>query len=123
MLLPVRATLGSPRPPFCTEFAPPTRYTPGVTSTPFTDARNRLSELIDEVERTHERITITRHGHAVAVLIAPDDLASLEETLEMIGRSDLVRQLAESERAIEAGDVLDSDELAALMAKRSRRAG
>ncbi|MGH3929370.1 MAG: type II toxin-antitoxin system Phd/YefM family antitoxin, partial [Pseudonocardiaceae bacterium] len=77
----------------------------------------------DEVVRTHERITITRHGHAVAVLIAPDDLAALEETLEVISRPEVMSQLAESQRAIEAGDVLDSDELAALMAKRTRRAG
>jgi antitoxin YefM len=94
-----------------------------VTSTPFTDARNRLSELIDEVERTHERITITRHGHAVAVLISPDDLAALEETLEVISRPEVMRQLTESRAAIEAGDVLDADELAALMAKRTRRTG
>lgn len=94
-----------------------------MTSTPFTEARNRLSELIDEIERTHERITITRHGHAVAVLIAPDDLAALEETLEVITRPDLMRQLAESREAIDAGDVLDAAELAELMARRQRRAG
>ncbi|MEU1607793.1 type II toxin-antitoxin system Phd/YefM family antitoxin [Micromonospora matsumotoense] len=29
---------------------------------PFTDARNRLSELIDEATPTHERIEITKHG-------------------------------------------------------------
>ena len=94
-----------------------------MTSAPFTDARNRLSELIDEVARTHERITITRHGHPVAVLISPDDLAAIEETLDVLSRPDVLRQLAESRQAIEAGDVLDADELAALMAKRTRRAG
>lgn len=90
---------------------------------PFTDARNRLSELIDEVARTHERITITRHGHAVAILLAPDDLAVLEETLEVMSHPDVMRQLAESQVAVEAGDVLDADELAQLMERRQRRAG
>jgi hypothetical protein len=33
-----------------------------------------------------------------------------------------MRQLADSRAAVEAGDVLDGDELAAWMAKRSRRA-
>lgn len=94
-----------------------------MVSAPFTDARNRLSELIDEVARTHERVTITRHGSPVAVLIAPEDLAALEETLDVVSRPDLLRQLAESQQAIEAGDVLDADELAVLMAKRTRRAG
>jgi antitoxin YefM len=91
-----------------------------VTVLPFTDARNRLSELIDEVQRTHERVEITRHGRAVAVLVSPDDLAALEETLEVLTNRDLMRQLAESREAVDAGDVLDAEDLAALMAKRAR---
>ncbi len=92
-----------------------------MTVLPFTDARNRLSELLDEVERTHDRIEITRHGHAVAVLVSPDDLAALEETVEVLSNRETMRQLAESRAAIEAGDVLDAEELAALMAKRAAR--
>jgi prevent-host-death family protein len=87
---------------------------------PFTDARNRLSELIDEVQRTHDRVEITRHGHAVAVLVSPDDLAALEETLEVLTSRDVMRQLAESREAVDASDVLDAEDLAALMAKRAR---
>jgi prevent-host-death family protein len=89
-----------------------------MTVLPFTEARNRLSDLLDEVERTHERIEITRHGRAVAILISPDDLASIEETLDVLASGELMRQLAESRSAVAAGDVLDAGELAALMAKR-----
>lgn len=92
-----------------------------MTVLPFTDARNRLSELIDEVTRTHERVEITRHGHPAAVLISADDLAALEETLDVLSSPEAMRQLADSQAAIEAGDVLDADELAALLAKRSRQ--
>ncbi len=91
-----------------------------MSVTPFTEARNRLSELLDEVERTHERIEITRHGHAVAVLVSPDDLAALEETLDVLASREAMRQLAASRRALESGDVLAADELAALVAKRKR---
>jgi len=94
-----------------------------MTVLPFTEARNRLSDLLDEVERTHDRIEITRHGRAVAVLISPDDLAAIEETLEVLGNRETMRQLAASRAAVEAGDVLDADELAALLAKRSRSGG
>lgn len=93
-----------------------------MTFLPFTDARNRLSELIDEVARTHERVEITKHGHPVAVLISADDLAALEETLDVLSSPEVMRQLAESREALKAGDALDGDELAALMAKRSRQA-
>jgi antitoxin YefM len=92
----------------------------GMTVMSFTDARNRLSELIEEVERTHERIEITRHGHAVAVIISPDDLAALEETLDVLSSPESMRQLAESRAAIAAGDVLDADGLAMLMSQRTQ---
>jgi antitoxin YefM len=94
-----------------------------MTIMPFTDARNRLSELIEEVERTHERIEITRHGRPVAVLISPDDLAALEETLDVLSSPEAMRQLAESQAAIAAGEVLDADQVAALMAERAKQAG
>jgi antitoxin YefM len=90
--------------------------------TPFTEARDHLSELLDEVERTHQRVEITRHGRPVAVLVSPDDLAALEETLEVLSSADTMRQLAESREAVAAGDVLDAEELGELMAKRSHRA-
>jgi prevent-host-death family protein len=89
-----------------------------MTTMSFTEARNRLSELIEKVSRTHERVEITRHGQAVAILLAPDDLASLEETLDVLASPEAMRQLADSREAVPAGDVLDADELAALMAKR-----
>jgi prevent-host-death family protein len=94
-----------------------------MTVIPFTDARNRLSELIDEVTRTHERIEITRHGHAVAILVSPADLAALEETLDVLSSRETMRQLSDSREAIESGDVLDAEELAVLMSKRARRNG
>ncbi|MGH8777120.1 MAG: type II toxin-antitoxin system Phd/YefM family antitoxin [Jiangellaceae bacterium] len=94
-----------------------------MTSLPFTEARNRLSELLDEVERTHERVVITRHGHAAAILLSPQDLEALEETLDVLASPDAVRQLAESRQAVATGDVLDADELAALMERRVRSGG
>lgn len=49
-----------------------------MTAVPLGEARNQLSEYVADVERTHERVTITRHGHPAAVLISVDDLASTE---------------------------------------------
>jgi len=91
-----------------------------MTVIPFTDARNRLSELVDEVARTHDRVEITRHGHVEAVLVSPDDLTSLEETLDVLSSRHAMQQLSDSRDAIDAGDVLDADELAALMARRAK---
>ncbi|WP_236700493.1 type II toxin-antitoxin system Phd/YefM family antitoxin [Allosalinactinospora lopnorensis] len=87
-----------------------------------TEVRNHLSELIDDVERTHERVAITRHGEVAAVLISPDDLTTLEETLDVLASPEAMRQLAESRNDIAAGDVLDADELGALLERQRRDA-
>jgi PHD/YefM family antitoxin component YafN of YafNO toxin-antitoxin module len=39
-------------------------------------------------------------------LISPDDLDSLEETLELLGNRDAIRELVEAEAAVAAGDVV-----------------
>ncbi|MFB7895426.1 type II toxin-antitoxin system Phd/YefM family antitoxin [Streptomyces xiamenensis] len=46
-----------------------------------TEAPDALGTLVHRVARSHERITITEHGRAAAVLIHPEDLADLEDAL------------------------------------------
>lgn len=60
------------------------------------DVKNHLSEVVDQVEREHARVTITKHGRPAAVVISIDDLASLEETLDIAGRPKLVAQIRDS---------------------------
>jgi len=93
------------------------------TTVPLTSARDHLSDLIDQVERTHERVVITRHGQPVALLVSPDDIESLEENLYVLNSPDLMAQLAESQAAIAAGDILSLDDLDALMQQRRRGRG
>ena len=50
------------------------------------DVKNHLSEVVDQVEREHDRVVITKHGRPAAVVVSVDDLASLEETLDIAGR-------------------------------------
>ena len=66
--------------------------------------KNRFSEYVDRVNREHERVVVTRNGVPAAVLISPEDLESLEETLRVLGDSDAVRAIAEAQAAIARGD-------------------
>ena len=50
-------------------------------------------------------MTITRNGREAAVLISPDDLASLEETLSVLSDPEAMAELREAEAAYEQGDV------------------
>ncbi len=73
----------------------------------------RFSEMVDRVEHTHDRITVTRNGHPAAVLISPDELASLEDTLDLLSDPAAMAQLRESRLAHDAGDFVTGDELRA----------
>jgi antitoxin YefM len=69
---------------------------------PFTEAKAHLSELVDRVWREHDRVVVTRNGRPVAVLISPDELEGLEETLDLL--SDEARaSLRRAEDEDEAG--------------------
>ena len=77
------------------------------------DVKNHLSEVVDQVEREHDRVVITKHGRPAAVVVSIDDLASLEETLDIAGRPQLMRQVRTSLTELSAGDaeVITKDEI------------
>ncbi len=60
---------------------------------PLGRVRDHLSEVVDEVRRTHRRVTVTTHGRPAAVLIAPDDLEAIEATLEVLSDEDALAAL------------------------------
>ena len=68
--------------------------------------RDHLSEIVDRVEREHERVTLTRNGRPAAVLVSPDDLAQLEETLEVLGDPEALAEIREADAAYARGDVV-----------------
>lgn len=81
---------------------------------PLRDVKNHLSEVVEQVEREHDRVVITKHGRPAAVVISVDDLASLEETLEIAGRPQLMEQIRASLVELASGEieVLSKEELA-----------
>ena len=72
-----------------------------MTATPLGNARDHLSEYVADVQRTHNRVTITRYGQPAAVLISADELASLDETVDILstpGALDAIRQAESGDR-------------------------
>ncbi len=63
---------------------------------PLADVKNRLSEVVDRLEREHGRVIITKHGHPAAVVISVEDLESLEETLDIMDSTGLLSDIRES---------------------------
>jgi prevent-host-death family protein len=79
---------------------------------PLAEVKNRLSEVVERLEREHGRIVITKHGHPAAVVISVEDLESLEETLDVMGSDVLLADIREAlaELATINASVLSKDE-------------
>jgi prevent-host-death family protein len=80
---------------------------------PLAEVKAKLSEMVDRVEHTHDRITVTRNGRPAAVLISPDELDSLEDTLDLLSNTNAVTELRAARAAVDAGDYVTGDQLRA----------
>ena len=69
-----------------------------MKTVPLSEAKDKLSALVEEADKTHEIIQITRHGHPSAVLMSADDLESLQETLHWLSQPDIRTDLEQARR-------------------------
>lgn len=67
------------------------------------DVKNRLSEVVDGVERDHGRVVITKHGRPAVVVLSIEDLESLEETLSILSNPSLMEDLRAGIAELDAG--------------------
>ena len=72
-------------------------------TTPLTEVRDRLSEIIDEVVTQGTQYTITKHGRPAAVILAHDDYEALLETLNILSDDETMNALAEAEEDLAKG--------------------
>ena len=71
----------------------------------------RLSELVDRVVGQHDRVTITRNGRPAAVLVSPEDLDELEETLAILSDPKLMERIRQGRKEARRGDTVLLDDL------------
>ncbi|MDF9276931.1 type II toxin-antitoxin system Phd/YefM family antitoxin [Arthrobacter sp. EH-1B-1] len=82
-----------------------------MKTVPLSEAKDKLSSLVDEADRTHEIIQITRHGHPSAVLMSADDLESLQETIFWLSQPGIREDLEQARRDIAESNTVSGDEL------------
>jgi antitoxin YefM len=70
---------------------------------PLAEVKNRLSEVVERLEREHGRVVITKHGRPAAVMLSLEDLESLEETLEVLSEPELMAAVREADADVAAG--------------------
>jgi len=78
---------------------------------PFTEARARLTELLDEVEAREEHLVITRNGRPAAVVLSISEYDALAETLDILHDDETLAALRESERDVKAGRLTSLDDV------------
>jgi prevent-host-death family protein len=92
-----------------------------MSTLPLSEVKARLSEIADEVDRTHQRVHVTRNGREYVVLLAAEDLDSMEATIELLADEAAMKSVHQADTDIAAGRVTTADEMDVLMKRRRQR--
>lgn len=80
---------------------------------PLSEIKAHLSEVVDRVERDHERVVLTRNGRPAAVIMSPDDLEAMEDTLELLSDPRAMKDIRAAQADVARGRVFTADDLRA----------
>lgn len=71
-----------------------------MKTVPLSEAKAKLSKLVDRVASLDERVTITRNGRPAAVLVSPDEFESYQETSAIKADRELMKEIRRGLRAL-----------------------
>jgi prevent-host-death family protein len=60
---------------------------------PLAEVKAKLSQLVADIAVTDEEVTITKNGHATAVLKSCDKFESWQKTLAVLSDQELVKEI------------------------------
>ncbi len=83
----------------------------GQRTKPVTEIKRHATEIIAELQRSHQPIVITEHGRSAAVLMNVEDFDRLNERLR------LLEGIARGERAFAEGRVVSHAEATKRLAR------
>lgn len=69
---------------------------------PLSEAKSKLSGLIERVRTLDEEVVITRNGRPAAVLVSPEEFESWKETVSIRGDASLMREIRAGLKALKA---------------------
>jgi len=64
------------------------------------EAKMKLSGLIDAISSNDEEVLITRNGRPAAVLISPDEFESMRETIAIRSDSEMMDEIKKGLKAL-----------------------
>ena len=69
---------------------------------PLSEAKSRLSSLIDQVHSLEDQVMITRNGHPAAVLVSAEEFERWKETIEVRSDAALMKEIRAGLRALKS---------------------
>jgi len=66
------------------------------------EAKMKLSRLVEAVSKTDEEVVITKNGSPAAVLISPDEFESWKETLAIRADAALMKEIKEGLKTLKS---------------------
>ncbi|MEE4375986.1 MAG: type II toxin-antitoxin system Phd/YefM family antitoxin [Candidatus Competibacteraceae bacterium] len=67
------------------------------------EAKMKLSALVDDVSRTDEEVVITKNGAPAAILVSPDEFESWRETVALRFDNDSMSEIRAGLAALKEG--------------------
>jgi prevent-host-death family protein len=91
-----------------------------MTTKSLAAVKAHFSQVIEEVAGTHERVTVTKNGSPVAVILAVEDFESLMETLEILSDPEARSDISRAAEEMAGGEIYDEGQVRAALAARRR---
>jgi antitoxin YefM len=79
-----------------------TKPTRAIKTLPLSEAKSKLSGLVERVRVLEEEVLITKNGRPAAVLVNPEEFASWKETVAIRADSPLMREIRAGLAALKA---------------------
>lgn len=70
---------------------------------PLTEAKSKLSGLVDRVRKLDEEVVITKNGRPAAVLVSPEEFESWKETVAIRSDAAFMKEIRAGLAALKAG--------------------
>jgi antitoxin YefM len=74
-----------------------------MSTVPSTELRDKLSDVLDDVESSGSEYVITRHGRPIAVVLGYDDYESMIESLNILSDADTMAAISEGDEDLDEG--------------------
>ena len=76
-----------------------------------TQAKKHLLEIVDQIEKMKDMVTITKNGIPTTVMMSLDDYEAMLETLEILADETIMASLKKSEKQLKKGKLLTDEEV------------